>query len=87
MYVARLVHAKDVAPCETEQGLLQRGFSVTRLRAQEVCVGPALDVRAVRLLGQMYDAIIVPDSLAARANEIEVTAGVPVVPERELASI
>jgi hypothetical protein len=35
----------------------------------------------------MYDAIIVPDSLAARANEIEVTAGVPVVPERELASI
>jgi hypothetical protein len=85
MYVARLVDSKDAAPCETELDLLSRGIPVTRLRSQDVCAGTVLDDKTVRLLGQLYDAIIVPASLEPKALDIELAAGVPVVTEREVA--
>src|SRR5512138_3757482 len=86
MYVARLVDSKDAPPCETELDLLQRGFSVTRLRTRDLCAGSRLDDKTVRLLGQMYDAIIVPEALHSLASDIEATAGVPVVSEHEVAT-
>jgi hypothetical protein len=84
-YVARLVDSKDAPRCETELDLLERGFCVTRLRTRDLYVGAGLDDKTVRMLGQLYDAIIVPESLVPRARDIEVAAGVPVVRERDVA--
>ena len=68
------------------KALRGRGIAVTRLRTADLYDGTLLDVKTARLLGQLYDAVIVPASLQAVARDIELAAGVPVVPEREVAA-
>ena len=65
--------------CTVEVELQDRGAHVTRLLASELLPGPSLDAPTFRLLGQLYDGLIVPHVGTIDAAEIAAAAGVPVV--------
>jgi hypothetical protein len=83
---ARVVLQADEPLCTAEAELQRRGARVTRLLADELLAGKAVDGPAFRLLGKLYDGLIVPHSPVLDSHDIEVVAGVPVVYEDHDAS-
>jgi hypothetical protein len=83
---ARVVVQADEPLCTIEAELQRRGAQVTRLRADGLLAGKAVDRPTIRLLGRLYDGLIVPHSSGLDTQDIEVVAGVPVVYEDQDAS-
>jgi hypothetical protein len=83
---ARVVVQADEPLCTIEKELQRRGAQVTRLRADGLFACKAVDRPTIRLLGRLYDGLIVPHSSCLDTHDIEVVAGVPVVYEDQDAS-
>ena len=66
-------------PSAAEAELQRRGAQVTRLLVAMVFPDAALDSPTFRVLGQLYDALIVPRVDSIDAADIALAAGVPVV--------
>lgn len=76
---ARVVIQRNVPPCAVEAKLQARGAQVTRLLAAELLPQPSLDRPTFRLLGRLYDGLIVPHADSFDPATIADVAGVPVV--------
>jgi hypothetical protein len=76
---ARVVMQRDAPRCTIEAQLQERGAQVTRLLACELLPQPSLAVPTFRVLGKLYDGLIVPHADSFDAGDIAVVAGVPVV--------
>ena len=80
---ARVVMQRDDPVCSAEAQLQDRGARVTRLLAADLLTRPTLDGTTARLLGRLYEGLIVPDGHGLEAPDIAVAAGVPVVFEAQ----
>jgi hypothetical protein len=76
---ARVVMQRDAPLCPAEARLQERGDCVTRLLAAEVLPDPMLDSPTLRLLGKLYDGLIVPHESYFDAAAITAATGVPAV--------
>lgn len=83
---ARLVTEPDVPLCMVEAELHKRGAHVTRLLAANLLPGLDIDASTFRLLGMLYDGLIVPHADNVSASAISMAAGVPVVLDDQDAS-
>jgi hypothetical protein len=83
---ARVVLQWEAPLCPMEAELQQRGAHVTRLLAAELLPQPAIDQPTFRLLGRLYDGLIVPRTESFRVDDIVAAAGVPVVSEDQISS-
>lgn len=78
-FFARVVTQRNVPLCPVEAELQKRGAHVTRLLAIELLPGPSPDGRTFRLLGRLYDGLIVPHADNFNAPAMAIAAEVPVV--------
>lgn len=73
--------------CAAEKQLQACGAHITRLLESDLLAGPSLNDATLRLLGKLYDGIIVPHVDAVRSHDIATAAGLPVVYDDQEASL
>jgi len=77
--IARLVERFDEPACAAESQARAAGAMVTRLLTNEIVQGSRVDRAAARVLGRLYDGLIVPPCLAAQGSTIASISGLSVV--------
>jgi hypothetical protein len=77
--IARLVERFDEPVCAAESEARAAGATVTRLLTNQIVQGPSIDRAAARVLGKLYDGLIVPPCLAAQGSAIAAISGLSVV--------
>jgi hypothetical protein len=65
--------------CGLEAELTRQGAHVTRLLAGDLLPGTSLDEPTFRVLGKLYDALIVPHADGVDLSAISAASGVPVL--------
>lgn len=76
-HVARIVRTRSEPTCPVEDELQRCGARVTRLIAGDLRIG--FDDRPLRLLGRLYEGLIVPDSVDYPLAVLADATGVRVV--------
>jgi hypothetical protein len=75
---ARVVLRRDVPLCPLEADLHAGGATVTRLLANDLVPDPSLREETYRLLGKLYDGLIVPRDARFTASDVAMRSGVAV---------